>query len=108
MTTPYNPYLANPYFNYQAQPPMMPVIQTNIVQVSDVSEVEKFQVANGQSQMFMSKDDNTIYIKSATNNGSTIDVYEKRPAPKAPEYVTMDQLENIFKKYGVVPQEVEA
>lgn len=90
----------------QAQPQqtMMPVIQTSIFQVNDISEVEKFQIANGQSQMFISKDDAHIYVKSATANGSAVETYTKDPPPKAPEYVTVDQLKAMFKELGLVKE----
>lgn len=90
----------------QAQPQqtMMPVIQTSIIQVNDISEVERFQIANGQSQMFISKDDAHIYVKSATANGSAVETYNKDPPPKAPEYVTVDQLKAMFKELGLVKE----
>lgn len=90
----------------QAQPQqtMMPVIQTSIIQVNDISEVERFQIANGQSQMFISKDDAHIYVKSATANGSAVETYTKDPPPKAPEYVTVDQLKAMFKELGLTKE----
>lgn len=88
----------------QPQQNMMPVIQTSIIQVNDADEVEKYQIANGQSQMFISKDDSRIYIKSATANGTAVEVYAKQPAPKPPEYVTVDQLKAMFKELGLVKE----
>ena len=104
----------NPYMYYQPtqtqavqqqpQQNMMPVIQTSIIQVNDVDDVEKYQIANGQSQMFISKDDSKIYIKSATANGTAVEVYAKQPAPKPPEYVTVDQLKAMFKELGLTKE----
>ena len=107
----------NPYMYYQPsqtqvmQQPvqqqtqnMMPVIQTSIIQVNDVDDVDKYQIANGQSQMFISKDDSKIYIKSATANGTAVEVYAKQPAPKPPEYVTVDQLKAMFKELGLTKE----
>lgn len=88
----------------QPQQNMMPVIQTSIIQVNDVDDVEKYQIANGQSQMFISKDDSKIYIKSATANGTAVEVYAKQPAPKPPEYVTVDQLKAMFKELGLTKE----
>lgn len=106
-----NPY---PYYQYTAVPTqqpaqqqtqnMMPVIQTSIIQVNDVDDVDKYQIANGQSQMFISKDDSRIYIKSATANGTAVEVYAKQPAPKPPEYVTVDQLKAMFKELGLTKE----
>ena len=88
----------------QPQQNMMPVIQTSIIQVNDVDDVDKYQIANGQSQMFISKDDSRIYIKSATANGTAVEVYAKQPAPKPPEYVTVDQLKAMFKELGLTKE----
>lgn len=88
----------------QPQQNMMPVIQTSIIQVNDVDDVDKYQIANGQSQMFISKDDSKIYIKSATANGTAVEVYAKQPAPKPPEYVTVDQLKAMFKELGLTKE----
>ena len=88
----------------QPQQNMMPVIQTSIIQVNDADDVEKYQIANGQSQMFISKDDSRIYIKSATANGTAVEVYAKQPAPKPPEYVTVDQLKAMFKELGLTKE----
>lgn len=88
----------------QPQQNMMPVIQTSIIQVNDTDDVDKYQIANGQSQMFISKDDSKIYIKSATANGTAVEVYAKQPAPKPPEYVTVDQLKAMFKELGLTKE----
>ena len=108
-----NPYnsMCSQYAIAQSQPQqiqpqqnMMPVIQTSIIQVNDVDDVDKYQIANGQSQMFISKDDSKIYIKSATANGTAVEVYAKQPAPKPPEYVTVDQLKAMFKELGLTKE----
>lgn len=106
-----NPY---PYYQYTAQPMqqpvqqqtqnMMPVIQTSIIQAENYDVVDKYQIANGQSQMFITKDENAIYIKSATANGTVIEFYAKQPAPKPPEYVTVDQLKAMFKELGLTKE----
>lgn len=109
-----NPYAwQNPNWVYQPtqthpmmpQNNMIPVITTTIIPVDSTDDVEKFQVGNGQSQMFLSKDENAIYIKSATANSSSIVTYRKEEAPKPPEYVTVDQLKAFFKEYGMVKEE---
>ena len=54
--------------------------------------------------MMISQDESEIYIKSATANGFTLDVYVKRPpAPPAPafdpsEYVRKDEMEKLIKE----------
>ena len=115
-TNPYNNIYPTGMNNYYSQPPqmmqqpqnMIPVITTSIIQIDGFGDVEKFQIGNGQSQMFLTKDENTIYVKSATPNGSSIVTYQKTETPKPPEYVTVDQLKAFFKEYGMVKEEAEA
>ena len=111
-TNPYNNVYGIPQMgmnNYYPQPMpqqnMIPVITTSIIPVDGVGDVEKFQVGNGQSQMFLTRDESAIYIKSATANSSSIVKYQKEEPPKPPEYVTIDQLKAFFKEYGMVKDE---
>lgn len=91
----------------QPQQNMLPVIQTTIIQPPEpiLEFVQNFQIGNGQSQMFLSKDENQIYIKSATANGSSISVYAKQELPKPPEYVTLDQLKTVLEQFGLTKPE---
>lgn len=98
----YNPYMYNlPYLQQQMpqqpqpQPQMMPTIQANIIQ-ADEDTVNRYSVGNGQSQMFISKDEDIIWVKSGTANGNETTVYKKQAAPKKEDiqYVTMEMLEN--------------
>ena len=85
----------------QQQAPQMslPTIHADIIQVGSAEEVERFPVGAGVSQMFILRDDSTIFVKSANANGYTVDTYDKRPpAPPAPvidpqTYVTKEELE---------------
>ena len=107
-----NPYLTQGYQNpvytpYNPMPQqqnMTHVIQTSIIQVDSADDLNKFQLNAGQNQMFMSSDDKYIFIKSATENGCTVETYERKPTPKAPEYVTKDDLLAIFKEFGIVKE----
>ena len=116
-----NPYAwQNPNWMYQPtqtqavmqqpQQNMMPVIQTTIIQPAEpiLDYVQNFQIGNGQSQMFLSKDESKIYIKSATANGSSIRVYVEQDLPKPPEYVTVDQLKTVLEQFGLTKQEDKA
>ena len=93
----------NPYFpqTYQPYPQMMtpPTIRSEIVQVDNEEAAANYPVGSGMSQMMIAKDDSAIFVKSATPNGSRLDVFVKRPqAPQKPAfdpsaYVTKEELE---------------
>ena len=108
MQGPYNPYL-NAYmqalqqqFNQPQQTQMtMPTIHADIIQVAGREDVDRYSIGAGNSQMFITRDDSTIYVKSGTANGFTLDIYDKRPpASPAPvidpqTYVTREEFEAL-------------
>ena len=83
-----------------APQPMTPeMIHADIVPVDRVEDVEKFSVGNGQSQMFMARDDSAIFIKTGSQRGSTIVCYDRRPPErKRPEeeFVTRADLDKAL------------
>lgn len=97
--------MAYPYFpqNYQPMyPPQMmtpPTIRAEIVQVDNEEAAANYPVGNGASQMMIAKDDSAIFVKTASPNGTRLDVFVKRPAaPQKPPfdpsaYVTKEELE---------------
>lgn len=105
MQLPYNPYLQN-YLQSMAQQYMqqpqqmtMPTIHADIIQVSGPEDVDRYSVGAGNSQMFITRDETTIFVKSGTANGFTLDVYDKRPPAQVPDpqtYVTRAELEAIL------------
>lgn len=82
-----------------------PTIHAEIIQVSSgeqgEKEVAQYPIGAGQSQMFMARDDSTIFIKTATANGYTLDIFDKRPPAPQPapfdpsEYVRIDALQEL-------------
>ena len=104
-----NPYLGYNSPGYVPQPVMqqyqasnmMPTIRTEIIQVDSEDFVNQYTIGNGQSQMFITKDETKIYVKSGTQNGSEIIEYQKSPPKKAPEYVTVEQLQAMLKELGL-------
>ena len=82
-----------------------PTIRAEIIQVDDdgwEEYVDHFPVAGGASQMFMTRSDGKIIIKSTGQTGPLpLIIYDKRPpAPPAPvfdpaEYVRRDELETL-------------
>lgn len=74
----------------QQAPQMMtpPTIRAEIVQVDGEQTAAQYPVGVGASQMMIARDESAIYIKTATVNGFTLDVYEKRA--KTPQEATFD------------------
>lgn len=93
-----------PVQNQQFQPAQQsltpPTIHAEIIQIDGGrKEVESYPVNAGCSQMFIAKDEQTIFIKSVLANGQyTIDEYQKKePEPEQEinpleNYVTIDML----------------
>lgn len=83
-----------------------PTIRAEIIQVGSGEQGEleaaQYPIGAGQSQMFMARDDSAIYIKTATTNGYTLDVFPKRPpAPTPPpfdpsKYVRIEELPKLI------------
>lgn len=93
----------------QQQPAQMmtpPTIRAEIIQVDDdgwENYVDRFPVAGGASQMFMTRSEGKIIIKSAGQTGTLpLTIYDKRPPePPAPafdpaEYVRRDEAEKMI------------
>lgn len=107
----YQPQMPFPQYPMYQQPtqqqpmPQMtpPTIRAEIVQVDDEAAARAYPVGAGASQMMIAKDESAIFIKSATQNGQTLDVFLKRPPePPAPvfdpsEYVRRDELEKLVR-----------
>lgn len=97
---PYN-YFPVGYQPYYQQNQMMtpPTIRAEIVQVNNEQEAAAYPVGVGASQMMIAKDDSAIYVKSASQSGTTLEVFVKRaPTLQEPQfdpakYVTRDELE---------------
>lgn len=79
-----------------------PTIHAEIVQVDGEAAAAQYPVGAGMSQMMMARDESAIFIKSATPNGCTLDVFIKRPpAPEAApfnpaDYVRADALPGLI------------
>lgn len=99
----YNYFPTNyPYMQYQQTPQYQqnqytpPTIRAEIIQVGDEQEVQNYPLAAGATQMFMSKDDKCIFIKTAYANSPAQIVRYNREEPKTEppvEYVTREELD---------------
>lgn len=83
----------------QSQQQMMtpPTIHAEIVQIADRNEAINFPVGAGQAQMMITRDDSSIFIKTAFANGQSnlIEYIKKAPEPQTPlvDYVTREEFE---------------
>lgn len=100
--TPYGGFQGgNNQMQQQAQtaPQMMtpPTIHAEIVQIADRNEALNFPVGAGQAQMMITRDDSTIFVKSAFANGqsSLTEYVKKEPEPQKPaaDYITREEFE---------------
>ena len=80
-----------------------PTIRAEIVQVEAMEAIDRYPMAAGTSQMFMTKDEKNIVVRSMYANGQhSDDIYDRRPpAPPAPalnpaDYVRKDELEALI------------
>lgn len=79
-----------------------PTIHAEIVQVGSEQAAAQYPVGAGMSQMMISRDETAIYVKTATANGYTLDVFIKRPpAPETTpfnpaDYVRLDALHELI------------
>lgn len=80
-----------------------PTIRAEIIQIEDEAAVDRFPVAGGASQMFMTRAEDKIIIKTMGQDGPLpLVVYEKRPpAPPAPkfdpaEYMRRDEADKLI------------
>lgn len=107
----YQPQYQSPYVGFQsgnsqsqmqqqAQAPQMmtpPTIHAEIVQIADRSEAVNFPVGAGQAQMMITRDDSSIFVKTAFANGQSnlVEYVKKAPEPETPpvDYVTRDEFE---------------
>jgi hypothetical protein len=96
------PYGQQPF--QQPQQPMItpPTIRAEIVQIEDEAAVHRYPLAAGVSQMFITRAEDKIIIKTMGQTGAMpLRVYEERPpAPPAPvfdpgEYVRKDELKAL-------------
>ena len=80
-----------------------PTIHAEIIQVDDLEAVDRHAMTPGTTQMYMTKDERFIVIRSMYANGQHADVvYDRRPpAPPAPtlnpdDYIRRDELPGLI------------
>lgn len=97
------PQSAQPQGAPQRQSLTPPTIRAEIVQVEDLHAIDRYPMGAGTSQMFMTRDEKNIVVRSMYANGQhTDDIYDRRPpAPPAPtinpeDYVRKDELSTLI------------
>ena len=94
------PQMQIPAQSTPAQMMTPPTIHAEIIQVDNELAASQYPVGAGTSQMMMAKDDSGIYVKTATPNGFTLDVFEKREKPQESvfnpaDYIRKDEIETL-------------
>lgn len=105
----YQPQYQSPYVGYQSgnsqsqmqqqatQMMTPPTIHAEIVQIADRNEASNFPVGAGQAQMMITRDDSSIFVKTAFANGQSnlVEYVKKAPEPQKPaaDYVTREEFE---------------
>lgn len=85
-----------------------PTIHAEIVQVDGETAASQYPVGAGMSQMMIARDDSAIFVKTATANGYTLDVFEKRPPAPKPAPFDPDEYVRVSALPGIVAAEVQA
>ena len=104
------PYIQAPTYQPPAPSPIpapqQDIVNTNIVPIDDLKEIDKFHLDSGASLMFMTRDNQTIYIKSAIGNGLyTLNTYrldnneEKHEETATAKYLTVEDAEKMFAEW---------
>lgn len=81
-----------------------PTIHAEIIQIENEKEVDDAVVPANSSQMFMTRDEKVIIVKSASANGAEVVTYDRRPpAPEPPKfdprvYPTRDEVANYIEE----------
>lgn len=89
-----------PNAQQQTSPQMsMPTIHADIIQVRGQDVVDRYSVGVGQSQMFIMQDESTVFVKTGTENGPELVIYDKRPPVPVIDpqtYVTREELAQLL------------
>jgi len=92
-----------PQANQSAPMMTLPTIRAEIIQIEDEAAVDRFPLAAGASQMFMTRAEDKIIIKTMGQDGALpLVIYDKRPpAPPEPkfdpaEYVRRDEADKLI------------
>ena len=96
-------YFPQNYYPMYQPPQQMtpPTIHAEIVQVDNEQAAANYPVGAGASQMMIARDESAIFVKTAGQNGATLDVFAKRPSKPATqsvdlsEYVRRDEIEAL-------------
>lgn len=86
----------------------LPTIHAEIVQVDGETAAAQYPVGAGMSQMMISRDESAIFVKNATANGYTLEVFEKRPPAPQPATFNPDEYVRLSELPEIVAAEVQA
>lgn len=90
------PQMYMPSYQTQQQTMTPPTIHAEIIQVGSEQDAWDQVVPAGSSQMMITRDESTIFVKSAYQNRQpTLDIYRKqaqKATPSSSDYVTKEEL----------------
>lgn len=111
----YNQYYPNNQSQLQSQPQPIqnqmtpPTIHADIIQIDGYEQVKDYNMAAGCTQMFMSKDEQNIFVKSVfANNTDDIITYVRRTETPSEnvqnDYVTREEFERRLADISYKPK----
>lgn len=81
------------------QPTSPPMIHADMIETPGEDWARNFNMGPGQTQIFYTRDESAMYVKTTHTNdsGYDFDVYLKQAPKPAPEYMTREQVEEMIR-----------
>lgn len=107
------PYMDPQFVRIYGQPPAQTARQAEPQQqtapaVAMTPPAIQYPVGAGMSQMMIARDETAIFVKTATANGYTLEVFDKRPPAPQPAPFNPDEYVRLSALPGIVAAEVQS
>lgn len=81
------------------QPTTPPMIHADMIETPSEDWARNFNMGPGQTQIFYTRDESAMYVKTTHTNdsGYDFDVYLKQAPKPAPEYLTREQVAEMIR-----------
>lgn len=82
------------------QPTSPPMIHADMIETPSEDWARNFNMGPGQTQIFYTRDESAMYVKSthANDSGYDFDIYLRQAPKPAPEYLTREQVEAMIRE----------
>ena len=82
------------------QPTSPPMIHADMIETPSEDWARNFNMGPGQTQIFYTRDESAMYVKSthANDSGYDFDIYLRQAPKPAPEYMTREQVEAMIRE----------